>query len=139
MTNCDVIFICHDVDSSVNRYKLAYCPILDSNEEFEGLGLKCISVAHFESKLTGIKGFGYPLGFNRKYFYYLIFSKLYTLLRLDRIFESPSFYHYLLKKNTPKMVIAIGATENLVKTVRKKSILAIELLHGTGYPFIPCV
>lgn len=138
LTICDVLFICHDVDRPVKLNGVAYAPLIDSiREEFENKGLQCISIAHYGSKLTGNKSFGYSMSLNRKFLYYLIIGRLFSFLGLDNMFEKPSFYKYLFERTKPKIVIAIGAPENLCSAAHAKNILAVELLHGTGYKFIP--
>lgn len=138
LKNCDVLFICHDVDRSANINGLAYSPLCDSiREDFEMKGLDCLSVAHYGSKLTGKNGYGFPLAINRKFLCYLILERVFILFSLDSFFTKPSFYEYLLNETTPKIVIAIGSTDSLCREARKKNILSVELLHGTGYQFIP--
>ncbi len=138
LIKCDLLFICHDADRPLKLNGAAYAPLIDSvREDFEQRGFKCISVAHYGSKLTGSKAFGYSISLNRKYLYYLIIGKLFTFLRLATFFQMPNFYNYLLKKTTPKVIIAIGTTAPLCKLARANGILVVELLHGTGYKFIP--
>ena len=138
LEKCDLLFMCHDADRPLKLNGVAYATLIDSvREEFEQRGFKCISVAHYGSKLTGSKAFGYPISLNRKYLYYLIVGKLFTFLRLETFFQVPNFYNYLFKKTAPKVIIAIGTTAILCKVARANNILAVELLHGTGYKFIP--
>ena len=67
---CDILFFCHDVDRSISLKGKAYSPLIDSiREDLEKRGLKCISISHPWSKLTGEKGFNSPVSINRSYLF----------------------------------------------------------------------
>lgn len=138
LNKCDLLFICHDADRPLKLKGEAYAPLIDSiREDFEQRGFKCISVAHYGSKLTGKRAYGNPLSVNRKQLRYLIIGRLISLLRIDKVFKKPSFYKYLLKKINPRIVFTIGAPDQLCYEARLKDILTVEILHGIGYKFIP--
>lgn len=126
--NCDVLLFCHDADRSVDLNGLAYSPLIDSiHEDFTIRGLKCLSIAHPWSVLTGEKGYGKPISMNRTIFINgilrLIFRKEQTTNPYKKIFE----------KSNCRLVITIGAPDYLCSEARRKGIYHIELLHGIGY------
>ncbi len=138
LKKCDLLFICHDVDRPLNLNGSAYAPLSDSiREDFEQRGYKCLSVAHYGSKLTGERAFGNPISVNRKHLKYLIIGRFFSLIRLDKVFTKPNFYKYLFQKTKPSIVFTIGAPDQMCYEARLKDILTVEILHGIGYKFIP--
>ncbi len=138
LNKCDLLFICHDVDRPLKLKGEAYAPLIDSiREEFEQRGYKCMSVAHYGSKLTGERAYGNPISVNRKHLKYLIIGRVFSLFRMDKVFKKPNFYKYLFQKTNPSIVFTIGAPDQLCYEARLKDILTVEILHGIGYKFIP--
>ena len=134
---CDVLLFCHDVDRAINLNGRAYSPLLDSvREDFESRGLLCISVAHFGSSLTGKKGYGEPVSFNRAYILYIFKRKVVNLLGMTARFRNDPFM-YILEKTGAQLVITIGSPAELASATKAKGVFHVELLHGIGYSFLP--
>ena len=137
LETCHVLLFCHDVDRPINLYGRAYSPLLDSvREDFESRGLVCRSVAHFGSSLTGIKGFGEPVSFNRGYIWYLLKQMVVNLLGMAAKFKNNPFV-YMLEKTGAQLVVTIGSPTELASAARSKGVFHVELLHGIGYAFVP--
>lgn len=134
---CDVLLFCHDVDRPINLYGKAYSPLLDSiREDFESRGMSCRSVAYFGSSLTGVKGYGEPISFNRTYIWCRLKRKVVNLLGMTASFESDPFV-YMLEKTGAQLVVTIGSPPEMASAVKSKGVFHVELLHGIGYKFLP--
>lgn len=136
---CDVLFYCHDDNRSATLNGLAYSPLLDSlREEFEKENLRCISVAHPWSKLTGKYAFGEPISINRSYFVALYAHRLMRVINKlfgNRLKKSPVtwLYEKILKDASPRLIITIGSSMYLSEAARNLKIFHAEILHGLGY------
>lgn len=132
---CDVMLFCHDVDRGVTLEGRAYSALLDSTREsLELSGIRCVSVAHPWSQLTGEKGYGAPIAMNRLYFFSLLLKKFSKIFRFNLTFNP---YEGLIKKASPKFIITIGCSDDLCEAARKLDVFHAELLHGIGYTFVP--
>lgn len=130
LSECDVLFICHDVDRSLTLNKMAYSPLIDSIlDDFQNQGLKCSSFSLPLSKLVGKKGYNYPYSANKLYLITRLISRIKFVSHLLEI----NFYEIILKKGKPKVVITIGSNPELAKSVKKIQSYHIEVLHGMGY------
>lgn len=128
LTKCDILFICHDVDRSLNLNSKAYSPIIDSIlEDLQNLGLNCKSFALPLSELTGKKAFNNPYSANRFY----LLTRLISKLKFP--FDVLNFYGTILNKAQPKVVFTIGSNPELALAIKKINAYHIEILHGIGY------
>ena len=137
LKRCDVLLFCHDVDRSIDLSGKAYSPLIDSiRENFESRGLSCLSIAHFGSSLTGNKGHGEPISFNRAYIWYRLKRKALNLLGIPaRLNEN--FFVNILEKTRAKLIVTIGSPIELALAAKAKDAFHVEVLHGIGYVSIP--
>lgn len=135
---CDILLFCHDDDRGVDLNGAAYSPLLDSvREDLEGRGFKCVSVAHPFSRLTGRKGYGDPISINRRYFFERIARRFLPSGVIHRSCVAMSSYEKILQITRARLIITIGAPEDLCKAARRRGVFHVELLHGLGYTFLP--
>jgi hypothetical protein len=135
---CDVLFFCHDVDRPISLEGKAYSPLVDSLvEDLEGRGLKCISISHPWSRLTGKRGFNSPISINESFFIAKFGNRLKRFELPLFICDSSSLFRKILLKAKPKVVITIGCTDELCYQARLLKVFHLELLHGIGYTSVP--
>ncbi len=136
LSNCDVIFFCHDVDRSVQLDGKAYSPLVDSvRRDFEFRGFSCISIAHPWSSLIGQKGYGNPVGMNRKFLKYILIRKIFRMIGVTKDLKNNP-YGEILRLTKAKLIITIGSPQELALTAREMGVFHVELLHGIGYTFL---
>lgn len=139
LTKCDVLFFCSDGDRGINLNNLPYSPLIDSiKDSFESKNFKCVTIAHPQSKLVGLKAYGNPISINRSYNIALLknfFNKLILKKRVN--FFLLHFYKKIFNKVNPKICITIGISNELCLAARELNIFHYELLHGIGFDPIP--
>lgn len=136
-TECDVLLFCHDVDRPLSLAGQAYSPLLDSVcEDLQSRGLRCLSIAHPGSILTGNKAYNSPLSMNRSFNVYRIVKKIYSLVSLHFL-HAKSPYELLFERTKAKVAITIGCSDELCKTARRLGVVHMELIHGIGFTTIP--
>lgn len=134
---CDVLLFCHDVDRGIDLSGKAYSPLIDSiREDFNSRELSCISIAHFGSLLTGNKGHGEPVSFNRAYIRYFLKRKALNLLGIPARLKTNPFIN-ILDKTGAKLIVTIGSPIELALAAKTKGAFHVEILHGIGYSYIP--
>lgn len=136
LKKCDILFICHDVDRTIKLEGKAYSPLIDSvRDDFESRGFNCLSIAHVGSIFTGNKGYKSPISINRIYLFYLVENFFLNLFRSSK--KNVNIFKFIFNKTSPKLIIIIGANDEICEEANKKNILVVELLHGIGYHFLP--
>jgi len=140
LKKCDVLLFCHDADRGIELGNKAYSPLIDSmRAELELKGFSCYSISHPWSIYTGKRGYGSPIAMNRSYFYHRLSFYVNSLLKKIGIFNFPNYcvYREILKITSPKLIVTIGAPDELCFEARRLNIFHVELLHGIGITFIP--
>lgn len=138
LAQCDALFFCHDVDRGISLDGKAYSPLLDSvRQELEQCGLKCQTVAHPFSLLTGEKAHFSPVSINKIYTFYRLIRKFLPLALRYKIFERFNPYKTILRITGARLMFTIGAPEELCHEARHANCFHVEVLHGLGYKFLP--
>lgn len=129
--DCDILFFCHDVDRGIKLNGVAYSPLIDSiHEDFTRRGLICLSIAHPWSVLTGHRGYGKPISMNRT----LLLNRVLNFFSKNKPRINP--YSKILEKSNCRLIVTIGAPDDLCLEARRRDIYHVELLHGIGYTTI---
>lgn len=136
LAQCDVLFFCHDADRPIALEGKAYAPIADSlREEFQLNGLKCQTIAHFGSVVTGEKGYGSPLSLEKRRISFAFINRLARLIPFINF--DLNIYDFILAKSKAKLVLTIGAPVRLCEAANKRGVVLAEVLHGIGYKTLP--
>lgn len=138
LVQCDVLLFCHDVDRGISLNGKAYSPLIDSlKEELEKRCLKCQTIAHPYSVLTGENGHSAPVSINRIYIIFRLLSKFLPVKLQHTTLDRLNVYRNILRASGARLIITIGAPEELCFEARRAECFHVELLHGLGYKFLP--
>ena len=134
LTACNVLLFCHDADRGIKLNGKAYSPLMDSvKEDLERRGLKCLSLAHPFSVLTDEKGYAAPISINRSYLIHRIATRILPIRFRSTVFTELNVYKKIKNKTGAKLLITIGASDDLCEEARRLGLFHVELLHGIGY------
>lgn len=127
--NCDVLFICHEVDKAELIDGKYYSKLLDtiSDSLEKNYKISCLTLIKPYSKIGQKNYYGNVFSINRKYELFRITDKLFGTKLLEK------YFYMMLNKIKPKIVIGILAHTDIIKCCKKLTIPYIEMLHGYGY------
>lgn len=127
----DVVFLCHDDDRSIILDGKFYSPLLDPiRERMTERGIKCQSICLPWSRYGARMTSGKAALFNREYLIQKWSHKFFG----SKIFSA---YKKIFRRTGAKCIIGIGIQPDLCRFAHQNGIVAIEVLHGMGYTFLP--
>tara|TARA_A100001391_G_scaffold125291_1_gene85470 strand:+ start:17243 stop:18529 length:1287 start_codon:yes stop_codon:yes gene_type:complete len=138
LSQCDVLFFCHDVDRGVTLNNRAYSPLIDSIRDiFEEKGLKCQTIAHPFSTLTNDNGHGSPISINRRYFFFTIITRIFPKIIVEIFFPQLNIYRKIINRTRARLIITIDSRREMCNAAQDLGCLCIELLHGVSHTSLP--
>lgn len=138
-TDNNIIFGCHDGDRSMLVDGEYFSPILEGAKSLiEDKGYNIVNLSHPYSFIPHQLIKGDSLTINYRYFSLKLWMALTKFIlpkniRTNlRVKIEVTYFRYLIKKISPKVIFAIQPPENLCKAARSLGITVIELMHGTN-------
>ncbi len=134
LKECDILLFCHDVDRPLTLDKVAYSPLIDTlRETLESHGFHCQSIAHPYSSLVGGRACNNVIAINRSYLLSRIANRLSSFSDDLPLGVQSNIYCSILERTKAKLVVTIGASDDLCQACHLLDRFHVELLHGIGY------